>query len=153
MSTPLQPTNTTNTNTNGASAWPSLGSEASTLAASASWPVQASGGSASEASRERHRQLLSGPTGLAGNNRRVVLDTAPFIRGVRFEKFGDEFWTIPEVLAEIRDSKARAFLEQIAVPIKTREPTPEAVKAGTTAPSAFSSLLSSHLVSFLSVYF
>jgi len=64
-----------------------------------------------------------------GKRKKVVLDTAPFIRGVRFESFGDEFYTVPEVLKEIRDSKARAFLDQIMVPIRTREPTPEAYNA------------------------
>lgn len=39
------------------------------------------------------------------------------------------FWTVPDVLAEIRDKKARAMLEQLPFELQTREPSAEAMAA------------------------
>ncbi len=39
------------------------------------------------------------------------------------------FWTIPEVLAEIRDQRARVNLETLPFELKTREPTDEDYRA------------------------
>lgn len=62
-------------------------------------------------------------------NRKLVLDTAPFIRRVQFAQYGSEYYTIPEVLKEVRDGKARAFMESLPITIKTREPSPESYAA------------------------
>lgn len=40
------------------------------------------------------------------------------------------FWTIPEVVAEIRDKKARQHLESLPFELKLREPSDEAMKFG-----------------------
>ncbi len=46
-----------------------------------------------------------------------------------------EFWTVPEVLGEIKDSSAKewlAFLTALNVKLKTRQPSPEAFNQGKT---------------------
>lgn len=40
------------------------------------------------------------------------------------------FWTTPEVVAEIRDKKARQHLESLPFELKLREPSDEAMKFG-----------------------
>ncbi|GMF13965.1 unnamed protein product [Phytophthora lilii] len=39
------------------------------------------------------------------------------------------FWTVPDVLDEIRDKKSRAILERLPFTLRTREPSAEAMKA------------------------
>jgi RNA-binding protein NOB1 len=60
----------------------------------------------------------------------LVVDSGAIIQGAKLETLGKELWTINEVLEEIRDPKARAFIESLPVPIKVRQPTPQDVKAG-----------------------
>jgi hypothetical protein len=46
-----------------------------------------------------------------------------------------EFWTVPEVLSEIKDSSAKewlAFLTALNVKLRTRQPSPEAYTQGKT---------------------
>jgi RNA-binding protein NOB1 len=62
-------------------------------------------------------------------NRKLVLDTAAFIGRIQFSQYGSEYYTIPEVLKEVRDGKARAFLESLPITIKTREPSTQAYAA------------------------
>lgn len=62
-------------------------------------------------------------------NRKLVLDTAVFIGRVQFAQFGSEYYTIPEVLKEIRDGKARTFFESLPITIKSREPSTQAYAA------------------------
>eukprot|EP00026_Physarum_polycephalum_P009360 Phypoly_transcript_09481.p1 GENE.Phypoly_transcript_09481~~Phypoly_transcript_09481.p1 ORF type:complete len:398 (-),score=109.51 Phypoly_transcript_09481:103-1296(-) len=59
----------------------------------------------------------------------LVVDTNAFIKGVRIETIGQEFYTIPQVIEEVRDAKARQFLANFPLPILTKEPTPAALKA------------------------
>ena len=40
------------------------------------------------------------------------------------------FWTVPEVISEIRDKKARHHLESLPFELKLREPSSEAMKFG-----------------------
>lgn len=40
------------------------------------------------------------------------------------------FWTVPEVVSEIRDKKARHHLESLPFELKLREPSDEAMKFG-----------------------
>lgn len=61
---------------------------------------------------------------------RLVVDTAAFIKKIRLEALADEFYTIPEVLAEVRDSAARQFFETLLIKLKTREPSSEAIRHG-----------------------
>jgi RNA-binding protein NOB1 len=54
--------------------------------------------------------------------RNVVVDTAALIKGVRLERFGQKLWTVQEVLDEVRDVKAREFLNSFPIEIKVVEP-------------------------------
>lgn len=58
----------------------------------------------------------------------VVLDAGPLIRGTNISHLGNTFWTVPEVLSEIRDKEARRRLELLPFEIKTKEPSEEAIK-------------------------
>lgn len=59
----------------------------------------------------------------------LIVDTNAFIKQVRMETIGEEFYTIPQVISEVRDPRAREFLKNYPFEIKTREPTPAALKA------------------------
>jgi rRNA maturation endonuclease Nob1 len=61
----------------------------------------------------------------------LVLDSGAIIKGVRVERLGTEFWTIAEVIDEIRDQRARDYLQTFPYEIKTTEPDPRDMKAGT----------------------
>lgn len=69
--------------------------------------------------------------------KKVVLDTAAFIKQAKLESLGDEFFTISEVLAEIRDSKARMFLDTLPVKVVQKEPTTQALAAGSLLITCF----------------
>lgn len=62
----------------------------------------------------------------AVGERKLVLDTAAFIARIQFAQYGSEFYTIPEVLKEVRDGRARAFLDTLPMEIKVREPSVDA---------------------------
>lgn len=62
-------------------------------------------------------------------NRKLVLDTAAFIGRIQFAQYGSEYFTIPEVIKEVRDGKARLFMESLPITVKTREPSPQAYAA------------------------
>jgi RNA-binding protein NOB1 len=60
---------------------------------------------------------------------KLVVDTGAFIAKVRIDNLAQEFWTVPEVLSEIKDSSAKewlAFLTALNVKLRTRQPSPEA---------------------------
>jgi RNA-binding protein NOB1 len=59
---------------------------------------------------------------------KLVVDTAAFIKKIRLEKLADEFYTVPEVLSEVRDSEARQFFETLLIQFKTREPSTDAIR-------------------------
>jgi RNA-binding protein NOB1 len=59
--------------------------------------------------------------------KKVVLDSGAIIKGGRLEGLGQKFWTIKEVLAEVRDSKSRAVLDTLAVELEVREVDPSAL--------------------------
>lgn len=40
----------------------------------------------------------------------IVLDTGAFIKGVNLKRFNAEFYTVPQVIQEIRDSNTRQML-------------------------------------------
>ena len=63
--------------------------------------------------------------------KKVVLDSGAIIKGGRLEGLGDKFWTIKEVLSEVRDSNARAVLDTLAVELEVREVDPSALAAVT----------------------
>jgi RNA-binding protein NOB1 len=60
---------------------------------------------------------------------KLVVDTGAFIAKVRIDNLAQEFWTVPEVLSEIKDSSAKewlAFLTALNVKLNIRQPSPEA---------------------------
>lgn len=59
----------------------------------------------------------------------LVVDSNAFIKQVRIETIGQQFCTVPQVLTEIRDAKARQFMKSFPFEIDTRDPTPAALKA------------------------
>lgn len=59
----------------------------------------------------------------------LVVDSNAFIKQVRIETIGQKFYTIPQVINEIRDVKARQFLQTFPFEIETRDPTPAALQA------------------------
>jgi len=60
----------------------------------------------------------------------LVLDSAPLIKRVNLFPMAQKFYTIPEVIAEIRDKEAREQLENSLVDIQVKIPSDEAVNAG-----------------------
>ena len=63
----------------------------------------------------------------------AVVDSGPLIRGLRLEALGAErLVTVPEVLGEIRDKRARHTLATLPVELETREPSDEAIAAITS---------------------
>jgi len=63
--------------------------------------------------------------------KKVVLDSGVIIKGGRLEGLGQKFWTIKEVLGEVKDSKARAVLDTLAFELEVREVDPAALVAVT----------------------
>jgi RNA-binding protein NOB1 len=60
-------------------------------------------------------------------SKRVVLDSGAIILGGRIERLGDEFWTIPEVTAEIKDENARMTLSSLPFELHFKEVDPTAL--------------------------
>lgn len=64
--------------------------------------------------------------------RALVIDSGPIIRMTGLTNLRDKamvYYTIPAVLQEIRDAKARQHLQTLPFEIKTREPSPEGMHA------------------------
>ena len=63
--------------------------------------------------------------------RALVVDSGPIIRlsSTAFRDRAESFYTVPAVLQEIRDSKARQHLEQLPFQLIQREASPEGIKA------------------------
>eukprot|EP00833_Pecoramyces_ruminatium_P002693 jgi/Orpsp1_1/1176725/evm.model.c7180000058752.2 len=59
----------------------------------------------------------------------LVLDSAPLIKRVNLFPMAQKFYTIPEVIAEIRDKQAREQLENSLVDIQVKVPSEEALNA------------------------
>ncbi|KAI1299521.1 Nin1 binding protein [Mortierella claussenii] len=61
----------------------------------------------------------------------LVLDTSPFLRGgaTKLRTLADKFYTIPEVLNEIRDRQARNDLAMLPFDIQVINPTEASVRA------------------------
>ncbi|RQM13911.1 hypothetical protein DD237_006023 [Peronospora effusa] len=59
----------------------------------------------------------------------LVIDSGAIIKGTNLAVLAENFWTVPDVLDEIRDKKSRAILERLPFNLQTREPSAEAMKA------------------------
>ena len=72
-------------------------------------------------------------TSLEKTNEKVkclVVDSGAIIAGSRLENIAEEFFTIKEVLDEIRDEGARVTLANLPYQLKTRVPSDEAIAFG-----------------------
>jgi len=58
-----------------------------------------------------------------------VVDAGALIRLEQLHGLADEFWTVKEVVAEVRDKRARNALKALPFELQTREPSEEALAA------------------------
>lgn len=58
----------------------------------------------------------------------LVLDASPFLKGKIDPKWAKQFFTIPEVLLEVRDKTARQNLDTTLVDIQVRNPLPASIR-------------------------
>jgi RNA-binding protein NOB1 len=61
----------------------------------------------------------------------LIIDSGAIIKGCGFDfhKVAKRFWTVQEVLAEIRDSKSLHLLETLPFELEIRVPSDKAMKA------------------------
>ncbi|EGG19020.1 hypothetical protein DFA_02263 [Cavenderia fasciculata] len=59
----------------------------------------------------------------------LVIDTNAIIQATRFDSLARVLWTIEEVIDEVKDKRSVDFLASLPYEIKTKEPTPQSVKA------------------------
>ena len=57
-----------------------------------------------------------------------MVDTGALVRGEKLENLAEEFFTIREVLAEVRDKRTRRMLETLPFTLQTKEPSEAALK-------------------------
>ncbi|KAK8795719.1 hypothetical protein WA158_000375 [Blastocystis sp. Blastoise] len=59
----------------------------------------------------------------------IVIDSAAFIKGAKIDNVGKEFYSIKEVMEEIKDKQSRGLLERFPYEIKLKEPSDESIMA------------------------
>jgi RNA-binding protein NOB1 len=59
----------------------------------------------------------------------LVIDTNAIINGMSLHNTAEEFYTCPEVLAEVRSAHSKEFLSRLPFEIKLQNPSEEAMKA------------------------
>ncbi|KAI9593618.1 Nin one binding Zn-ribbon like-domain-containing protein [Syncephalis fuscata] len=64
---------------------------------------------------------------ICGNADYLVVDTGPLVSGHNLHRVANKLFTIPEVIAEVKDKKSRAVLDNVQLTI--RQPTEEAMYA------------------------
>lgn len=64
------------------------------------------------------------------NIEKLVIDTNAIVHGSALRHLAQEFYTCPEVLAEVRSAHSREYLERLPFELKVESPSEEAVKAG-----------------------
>jgi RNA-binding protein NOB1 len=100
--------------------------EASTVAVQ--WPASAPI-AAAPAPASASAVPVAAPSGDKKKVLHLVVDSGAIIKGTNLAPLAENFWTVPDVLAEIRDKRARAILETLPFTLQTREPSAEAMKA------------------------
>ncbi|RLN68261.1 hypothetical protein BBJ29_000844 [Phytophthora kernoviae] len=83
-----------------------------------SWAAAASAPEAPQEAPKSNKKVLH-----------LVIDSGAIIKGTNLGVLAENFWTVPDVLNEIRDKKSRAILERLPFTLQTREPSAEAMKA------------------------
>lgn len=68
----------------------------------------------------------------ASTCRHLVLDAGAFIAGANLTSFGPDvnYWTVPDVLSEIKDEGARRYLQTFPYKLQQRRVSAEAMSAG-----------------------
>ena len=67
-----------------------------------------------------------------GGIRRVkhlIVDSGAIIKEVPLHDLADNLWTIPDVIQEIKDRRARHVLQSLPKKLQLKEPSPQALKA------------------------
>lgn len=66
------------------------------------------------------------------NVRALVLDAGAIISGANLAQYGPDvsYWTVPDVLSEIKDERSRRALEMFPYQIKTKTIAADALKFG-----------------------
>lgn len=59
-----------------------------------------------------------------------ILDSGPIIKGQVKYHLASKFYTIPQVIREIKDAQSRLLLETLPFEIVVRQPTEESLAAG-----------------------
>jgi hypothetical protein len=59
--------------------------------------------------------------------RHLVVDSGAIITGVRLHELAENLWTVPDVISEIRDKRARHVLASLPQQLVQREPSQEAI--------------------------
>ncbi|KAG9391597.1 Nin one binding (NOB1) Zn-ribbon like [Carpediemonas membranifera] len=61
----------------------------------------------------------------------LVVDTNTFIEKVQFHTIGERIYTTPTVIAEIKDTRARQWLDSLPIELIVEKPTAESIEAVT----------------------
>ena len=59
----------------------------------------------------------------------LVVDSGAIIKAERLEHVAEQYWTVQEVIDEIRDSKSKHILNTLPYELKTRVPSSECMNA------------------------
>lgn len=60
--------------------------------------------------------------------RHLVVDSGAIIKEIPLHELADHLWTVPDVITEIRDRRARHVLESLPKRLQLREPSAEALR-------------------------
>ena len=60
--------------------------------------------------------------------RHLVVDAGAIIKQVPLHELADNLWTVPDVIGEIKDRRARHVLDSLPKKLQQREPSAEALK-------------------------
>lgn len=89
-----------------------------------------------EKNKEDSKQTVTTPTFIMTEDEPVykylVVDSGPIIKHTGAStlwKRAKDFYTVPAVIEEIRDAKARQHLQQLPMELKTRFPSPQSIQA------------------------
>jgi len=99
-----------------------MASWAAKLKANAPAPAPAPAPDIDAENAEKEKERL-----IKEKGRKVVLDSGAIIKGGRIERLGNKFWTIQEVLGEVRDSNARMVLDTLPFELEVISVDPEAL--------------------------
>lgn len=62
--------------------------------------------------------------------RHLVVDSGGFIKNTALQEIGENIYTLPEVISEIKDKATKQRLQVLPYEINYRVPSPEIIKIG-----------------------